>query len=175
MGARITRPDGPDRLAAELTRLAGQDHSALRGRFRRVFGRAAPAHLSRAQLHRVLAYRMQADALGDLDRETARALDRLGTGTDGAIAMPEQPGTKPGTLLVREWEGTLQRVMVLERGYAWNGQTYDSLSRVARAITGTAWNGPRFFGLRNGRGGDRSSDSSGRSGAGSQDQRTAAP
>lgn len=148
MGARITRPDGPERLATELTRLAGQDFTALRGRFRRAFGRAAPAHLSRALLHRVIAYRVQADALGDLDRETARALDRLGAGTEAAIAMPERPGTKPGTLIVREWEGTLQRVMVLERGFAWNGQTYDSLSGVARAITGTNWNGPRFFGLR---------------------------
>lgn len=140
--------DPADLLAAELARLAGMDFAALQGRFRRVFGRAAPAHLSRALLHRVLAYRAQADLLGDLDRETARALDRLGTGAQGEIAMPERPGTKPGTLLVREWEGTLQRVMVLERGFAWNGQTYDSLSRVARAITGTAWNGPRFFGLR---------------------------
>lgn len=176
MGARITRGgelDLADRLAAELARLAGQDFAALRGRFRRVFGRAAPEHLSRALLHRVLAYRAQADALGDLDRETARALDRLGAGTDGAIAMPERPGTKPGTLLVREWEGTLQRVMVLERGFAWNGQTYDSLSRVARAITGTAWNGPRFFGLREARGGDRGSGGPGRSRPGSQDQRMA--
>ena len=52
------------------------------------------------------------------------------------------------TLLVREWEGTLQRVVVLESGFAWNGVTYESLSKVARAITGTNWNGPRFFGLR---------------------------
>ena len=52
------------------------------------------------------------------------------------------------TLLVREWEGTLQRVVVLESGFAWNGVTYESLSKVARAITGTDWNGPRFFGLR---------------------------
>ena len=49
---------------------------------------------------------------------------------------------KPGTLLVREWDGSLQRVMVLEQGFAWNGATYESLSRVARAITGTNWNAP---------------------------------
>ncbi|WP_281411524.1 DUF2924 domain-containing protein [Enterovirga aerilata] len=61
---------------------------------------------------------------------------------------PEMRGTKPGTLLVREWEGTLHRVMVLEEGYAWNGQSFESLSKAARAITGTNWNGPRFFGLR---------------------------
>ena len=55
---------------------------------------------------------------------------------------------KPGTLLVREWQGALQRVMALDQGFAWNGATYASLSEVARAITGTNWNGPRFFGLR---------------------------
>jgi len=55
----------------------------------------------------------------------------------------------PGTVLVREWDRQSQRVMVMSDGFAWNGQTYDSLSKVAFAITGTNWNGPRFFGLRN--------------------------
>ena len=54
----------------------------------------------------------------------------------------------PGTLLVREWDHKSHRVMVLADGFAWNGQSYDSLSKVAFAITGTRWNGPRFFGLR---------------------------
>jgi hypothetical protein len=55
----------------------------------------------------------------------------------------------PGTVLVREWDRRSQRVTVMADGFAWNGQTYDSLSKVAFAITGTKWNGPRFFGLRN--------------------------
>src|SRR2546421_12405169 len=54
----------------------------------------------------------------------------------------------PGTVLVRDWDRQSQRVMVMSDGFAWNGQTYDSLSKVAFAITGTNWNGPRFFGLR---------------------------
>jgi hypothetical protein len=54
----------------------------------------------------------------------------------------------PGTVLVREWDQRSQRVMVMPDGFAWNGRTYDSLSKVAFAITGTKWNGPRFFGLR---------------------------
>ena len=54
----------------------------------------------------------------------------------------------PGTVLTREWDRRSQRVMVMADGFAWNGQTYDSLSKVAFAITGTRWNGPRFFGLR---------------------------
>ncbi len=138
------------RLSGELDRLAAMDAASLRRRWRMVFGRAAPEQLPRALIMRALAYRIQADALGDLDRETIRMLDRLARGgRDGtSIPFPELRATKPGTLLVREWDGVLQRVMVLEQGFAWNGQTYDSLSKVAGAITGTNWNGPRFFGLR---------------------------
>jgi Protein of unknown function (DUF2924) len=55
---------------------------------------------------------------------------------------------KPGTLLTREWEGHLQQVMVVVDGFSWNGKTYPSLSKLAFAITGSRWNGPRFFGLR---------------------------
>ena len=55
---------------------------------------------------------------------------------------------KPGTVLMREWNAQAYRVMVVDKGFAWNGKTYDSLSKVAFAITGTNWNGPRFFGLR---------------------------
>ena len=58
---------------------------------------------------------------------------------------------KAGTLLVREWNGRLERVMILEKGFAWNGQTFGSLSQIAKAMTGTNWNGHRFFGLRQGR------------------------
>ena len=145
------------RLASELDRLAAMDAASLRRRWRMVFGRASPEQLPRALLQRALAYRIQADVLGDLDRDTIRMLDRLAReGRDGAvIPLPELRATKPGALLVREWEGALHRVMVLEQGFAWNGQTYDSLSKVARAITGTNWNGPRFFGLRD-RAGPRS-------------------
>src|SRR5215207_4134083 len=112
-------------VEAELIRLACADTNGLARRWRVVFGGRAP-DLPRALLQRILAYRIQADAAGDLDPTTI----------------------KPGTLLVREWEGTLQRVVVLESGFTWNGVTYESLSKVARAITGTNWNGPRFFGLR---------------------------
>jgi Protein of unknown function (DUF2924) len=75
-----------------------------------------------------------------------------------AAKQPQQPagaadrqGTlniQPGTVLAREWKGRVQRVAVLAHGFAWNGGTYPSLSKVAFVITGTRWNGPRFFGLR---------------------------
>jgi transposase-like protein len=63
----------------------------------------------------------------------------------------EGVGLKAGALLVREWKGRLERVMILEEGFAWNGQTFGSLSQIAKAMTGTNWNGHRFFGLRQGK------------------------
>ena len=60
-------------------------------------------------------------------------------------------GLKAAALLVREWKGQLERVMILEQGFAWNGQTFGSLSQIVKAMTGTTWNGHRFFGLRQGK------------------------
>lgn len=138
-----------DRLAADLQRLNQSDLPALRRRWRAAFGKAPPLTMPRWLLQRALAYRIQADALGDLDRATSRSIDRLrGEGTP--IPLPALRAIKPGTLLAREWGGSLHRVMVLDEGFTWNGGTYASLSAVALAITGTRWNGPRFFGLRQG-------------------------
>jgi hypothetical protein len=134
-------------VEAELVRLASADADTLARRWRVVFGHRAP-DLPRALLQRMLAYRIQADAAGDLEAAASKLLERLGRGEIPEIPLPELRAVKPGTLLVREWEGALQRVMVLESGFAWKGGTYESLSKVARAITGTNWNGPRFFGLR---------------------------
>ena len=136
-----------NKVEAELVRLASTDRNGLARRWRVLFGQPAP-DLPRALLLRILAYRIQAEAEGDLHAGTAKLLDRLARGDIDHIPLPELRTLKPGTLLVREWDGSLQRVMVLERGFAWNGHSYDSLSKVARAITGTNWNGPRFFGLR---------------------------
>jgi hypothetical protein len=139
-------------LANEIAHLRGLDRDGLRARWRSLTGRAAPAHVPRTLLLKVLAYRVQAAALGDLDPVTARVLDRLAaegrSSTRVEVPVPDRIGIRPGTVLIREWDGTPQRVMVLADGFAWNGTTYQSLSQVARAITGTRWNGPRFFGLR---------------------------
>ena len=138
------------RLADALARLEAADLPSLETRWRRAFGRPSPAGLPRGLLVRALAYRLQADALGDLDRESVRALDRMAGQGEGAevIPMPDARGSQQGTVLVREWQGVMHSVMVMSDGYAWNGTAYRSLSEVARAITGTRWNGPRFFGLR---------------------------
>jgi hypothetical protein len=117
-----------------------------------VFRRRAALHLPRHVLFRVLAYRLQAIQLGDLDSESQRILDRSGSPEDsGQRAVDLNRRTvnlRPGTVLGREWNGQMHRVAVLAGGFAWNGITYPSLSKVAFAITGTRWNGPKFFGLR---------------------------
>jgi hypothetical protein len=139
----------------EISHLRGLDLKGLRSRWHSVFQRRAPAHLTRHLLFAVIAYRIQADHLGDLDHKTRQVLDRTFSNGTGAamsarLASLDQKRTQlsPGTVLVREWDRQSQRVMVMADGFAWNGQTYDSLSKVAFAITGTRWNGPRFFGLR---------------------------
>ena len=145
----------------EIAHLRGLDLSGLRARWRSVFQRPAPAHLTRHLLFAIIAYRLQADRFGDLDHATRQVLDRTvaketGRATCARLASFDQKRTElaPGAVLVREWDRRSQRVMVTADGFAWNGQTYDSLSKVAFAITGTKWNGPRFFGLRDK--GDRS-------------------
>jgi hypothetical protein len=139
----------------EIAHLRGLDLSGLRARWQSVFQRQAPAHLTRHVLFAVIAYRLQADRFGDLDHATKQVLDRTVTkeaepAMAARLASFDQKRTAltPGTVLVREWDRQSQRVMVMADGFAWNGQTYDSLSKVAFAITGTKWNGPRFFGLR---------------------------
>jgi Protein of unknown function (DUF2924) len=114
--------------------------------------RAAPARLPRHLLFRILAYRLQADGLGDLDAEAFRLLDRSASPADvGRLAAKfnqRRTDLKAGTVLIREWDDQLHRVMVLADGFAWNDKIYPSLSKVAFAMTGTRWNGPRFFGLQ---------------------------
>ncbi len=139
----------------EIAHLRGLDLRGLRARWHGVFQRPAPDHLTRHLLFAIIAYRIQADRFGDLDHATLLMLDRTvakeaGTAMSARLANFDQKRTEltPGTVLVREWDRQSQRVMVMADGFAWNGQTYDSLSKVAFAITGTKWNGPRFFGLR---------------------------
>ena len=138
-------------LEDEIARLRGLDVAGLQARWRTVFGRRAPAHLPRHLLLRIIAYQLQAEVHGDLDPGTVRYLERVAkAGSSRSAPLPEETSVRPGTLLVREWDGVLHRVMALDEGFAWNGTSYRSLSEVARAITGTRWNGPRFFGLREG-------------------------
>ena len=101
---------------------------------------------------RASPYRLQAERLDDLDVESRRLLDGAGPPEDaGKRAVDLNRPTaelRPGTMMARQWNGRMHRVAVLADGFAWNGKTYPSLSKIALAITGTRWNGPRFFGLR---------------------------
>lgn len=139
----------------EIAHVRGLDLTGLRSRWQSVLQRPAPAYLPRHLLYAIIAYRIQADRLGDLDHETRQVLDRTdakdtGNEISARLLNFDQKRTEltPGTVLVREWDRKPQRVMVMADGFAWNGKSYDSLSKVAFAITGTKWNGPRFFGLR---------------------------
>jgi hypothetical protein len=155
-------PALPDReaLDVEIARLHDLDVDQLRACWHTRFRRRAPPTLARHLLYRVLAYRLQADRLGDLDGERQRLLDGSASPeTAGQRAVDLSRPTarlRPGTVLGREWNGQMQRVAVLADGFAWNGKTFPSLSQVACAITGTRWNGPRFFGLRDKRSKGRS-------------------
>ncbi len=142
-------------LADEIAHLRDLDLHGLRARWKSIFRQQPPPHLPRHLLFAVLAYQLQADELGDLDPATIRLLRQIATsgGTLEASRLTEQFGhrkaeLKPGTILTREWNTQTHRVMVVDEGFAWNGKTYDSLSKLAFVITGTNWNGPRFFGLR---------------------------
>jgi Protein of unknown function (DUF2924) len=150
-------PQEPDGLAAEIGELGSRDVAQLRLRWRNNLGGTFPAHLPKWLLVRVLAYRIQAAALGGLDADALRTIRGLSlTAGDESAArfsarLPKTKGgvsLRPGALLAREWQGQLHRVMIVQEGFAWNGETYSSLSRVANAITGARWNGHRFFGLR---------------------------
>jgi hypothetical protein len=127
----------------EIAHLRGLDLKGLRSRWHSVFQRPPPDYLPRHLLFAIIAYRIQADRLGDLDHETKQVLDRTDTGVRMSTRLVsfDQKRTEltPGTVLVREWDRRSQRVMVMADGFGWNGQTYDSLSKVAFAITGTAF------------------------------------
>jgi hypothetical protein len=135
----------PAAIEAEVNQVRSLGIDALRKRWRMMFGAVPPKGLTKDIIARMIAYRIQEEAFGGLDRETVKLLDRLARG--------EKPNElnrrlKAGTVLVREYQGERHTVTVVPDGFVWQDTTYSSLSTIARTITGTAWNGPRFFGLR---------------------------
>lgn len=138
--------------AHDWARLMTMPSDQLAQVWRRQLGKSAPLRLPKSLLAKSLAYRLQAEQHGDISRETIRMLEMVAkeqtAGREGDIAPVQENRIKAGAVLVREHDGEMHRVMVLTEGYAWNSQTFTSLSAVAKAITGTNWNGHTFFGLK---------------------------
>ena len=148
-----------DPIPARLAALKIMPMPALKSQWRDLFA-TEPPPFTRRYLESRLAYRIQELAYGGLKPETIRRLERLGEELDGGDRKKRGIRTdrdRPiaGTRLIREWQGTEQVVTVTQTGFEWQGRPYRSLSSIARAITGTRWNGWVFFGLKNHRGGGR--------------------
>jgi hypothetical protein len=132
-----------DKRLAHISSLSGPD---LDRAWQEAFGEAAPA-LSPSLTRRVLAHALQEQVHGALPVATRRALETLAN--KGFAALPEPPvRLKPGTRLLREWNGRMHSVLVTDEGFQFDGKTYGSLSTIAERITGAHWSGPRFFGIR---------------------------
>jgi hypothetical protein len=133
---------------SELPELSVNELDAL---WRTYLGGTMPKQLPKFLQSRMLAYRLQVQKTGGMSKMTSRFLDQvaidLEAGREPSLPYPSEQRLKPGIVIMREYNGVQQRVMVLDEGFAWNGRTYGSLSAVAKAMTGTNWNGQRFFGL----------------------------
>ena len=145
----------PDPIPARLAALKTTPTAELKQMWRDLFATDPPV-FNRKYLESRLAYRIQELAYGGLKPETVRRLEALGEQLDGGNITTRRirADLKPiaGTRLIREYQGIEQIVTVLHNGFEWQGRPYQSLSSVARAITGTRWNGWVFFGLKNHRG-----------------------
>ncbi|NIV33564.1 MAG: DUF2924 domain-containing protein [Anaerolineae bacterium] len=129
--------------AAEIGTLGNLSRSVLLARWRNLHGVDPPKHVTQDLLARGLAQSLQEQSLGGLTRSEQRALMTLAAGGKD----PRSKALKAGTRLYREWQGVSHEVLITDNGCRWRGKDYRSLSQVARAITGTRWSGPRFFGL----------------------------
>jgi hypothetical protein len=137
-------------IEQDLAKLPLTPIQQLRLRWRAAFRNEPPAAFGPDLLRRSIAQRMQEQHYGGLSPSARRQLDQIAKarkGTpSGRILLPKR--IKPGAVLVRTWNDKSHRVMVLDDGFAYEGRSYASLSEIAREITGTRWNGPKFFGLR---------------------------
>ena len=129
-----------EQLLADVESL---DYADLKARYEEVFRRPPPPRLSLDLLRRALAYQLQSDWLGGLSPKVEKLLQS----SNSPRTQNGHRKLEAGSQLVREWQGQMHVVDVIESGYRWNRERYTSLSAVAREITGTRWSGPRFFGL----------------------------
>lgn len=139
-------------VALQLQHLGTMPIVELRALWRAKFKSTPPSAFGPDLLRRGIAYKIQEDVYGGLDKATVRLLGQLiaqHAKSPGKIVLPRR--IKAGAILVREWKGKSHRITVAEAGFLYEGRPYENLSEIARLITGTRWNGPRFFGLRRGK------------------------
>jgi hypothetical protein len=137
---------GPESLEAEIASLSNLSLSELRKVWSERLG-TPPQFASTELTRRWLAWELQAAKRGGLDGATRRQLRQHARSLTTSSVASSAVRAKPGTVFIREWRGASHKVVVLDRGFSWNGQTWASLSEIASQITGTRWSGPRFFGL----------------------------
>jgi len=138
-----------EELTRDVASLPALDVPALRQRWAALFGADPSPNLGRALLLRAIAYRLQEKSFAGLKPSTQRILDRVADGgsKDAHQGFPQRRASS-GTVLIREWRGVSHRVVVLDDEVVYRDRRYKSLSEVARAITGSRWSGPLFFGLK---------------------------
>ena len=137
----------------DITSLSDLDTPSLRLWWADLFDIEATSRISRDLLIRAIAWRLQEEVCGGLSNSARRQLARHAQEfrSSGSISVSSSADLKPGTKLIREWQGRVHEVVIVEDGYVWSGKRYRSLSQIARIITGTRWSGPRFFGTRGSR------------------------
>lgn len=135
----------------DLSKLPDLSANELDALWRTHLGGSMPKQVPKFLQSRMLTYKLQVQQTGGLSKAASRFLDQvaidLEAGREPSLPYPTEHRLKPGVVIMREHNGVHQRVMVLDEGFAWNGKSFGSLSAVAKAITGTNWNGQRFFGL----------------------------
>ena len=140
----------PDPISERLAALPRLGTGALSDLWKQLFNEIPSPPLRRDLLIRVLAYRIQEQAFGSISANSRSRLRQLARTFDANpnAMVPSVPIIKPGTRLVRQWQDQVHTVTVEEKGYEYKGSRYQSLSEIARLITGTRWSGPLFFGLK---------------------------
>ena len=134
--------DQPDKVSVLIAEIETLDRAGCLDRWREAFGRPPPKYLSPQFMKRVLTWECQNKALGGVSTKTSRRLKQIASGK----TMPAT--AKPGSHLVREWNGRTYQVVVADSGYVMDGKSWRSLSALAKHITGAHWSGPRFFGVQ---------------------------
>ena len=140
-------------LELEIAALPKMDIAQLQAKWRVSLKQAPPPHVRKQLLVPLLAYKLQEQAYGGLKPEIRRHLEKLAASyrrdpDTKAAALKAPRRIKPGTRLLRQWNGKTHQVTVIEDGFEYEGERYKSLSVIARLITGTRWSGPLFFGLK---------------------------